>query len=359
MNKFVFVLMSMVLFTGVMTGCNQNEEGADEVENNNQQIQIQINNNTNTTTDEQKVKPPAGVREIEIEFAISNDKKLPGTLTLPGKGSKFPCVVLVQGSGPNDRDETIFANKPFRDLAWGLAKLGIATYRYDKRTKVYQKDSMNDYKLTLDDEVVDDAVNAVEMLSNADDVDKDKIYVLGHSLGGYAIPRIAEKSTNSAGYIIMAGNVRRIDEIIEEQYKYIANLDGIISEEEQLQIDALKLELEKIKNINSLDSKCLVLGAYKEYWKDLKKYNPIQLAKEISKPVYVLQGARDYQVTITEYNLWKGAFGSIDNWSFCLYPDLNHLMIKGEGKSSPSEYRVKGNMDKNVINDIAKWIKNH
>lgn len=359
MNRIAFVLMSMVLFTGAVTGCNDKIDNTENKKENNQQIIF--NNNEPDTVKEnvEEFKLPAGIREIEMVLYISDNKELPGTLTLPAEGSSFPCIVLVHGSGPNDRDETIFENKPFRDIAWGLAKRGIATYRYDKRTKVYQNELKNDFKFTINEEVVDDAVNAVNMLANLDEINKDEIYVLGHSLGGYAIPRIADKLTNSAGYIIMAGNVRGIDEIIKEQYEYLSKIDGYISADEQLQIDALDLELKKLENTNRMDSKTPILGAYKEYWKDLKKYEPIEMARNINKPVLVLQGERDYQVTTTEYNLWKGAFGNNVNWSFIKYSMLNHLMIKGEGNSEPKEYLTKGNVDERVIEDIGNWIQNY
>lgn len=357
MNRIVFILMSMVLFTGIVTGCNDKKQNTDNIDKTKDiSQQIMFDNSNNILQEKQQMILPEGVEERDIELIILNDKKLPGTLTLPSKGDNFPCVVLVHGSGPQDRDETIYENKPFRDIAWELAKNGIATYRYDKRTKVFHNELEYDYKITLDDETVDDAVTAVNMLATMSPINKDKIYVLGHSLGGYSIPRIAEKLTNCAGYIIMAGNVRGIDEIIKEQYEYIARIDGMVSDDEKFEIDVLKLELEKIKNINKLDSRTPVLGAYKAYWKDLKKYNPIQKARKMTKPVLVLQGKRDYQVTITEYNLWKGAFLNNNKWTFVLYPDLNHLMIKGKGKSDSNEYLVKGNVNENVINDIVKWV---
>lgn len=367
MTRIAFVLMSMVLFTGVVTGCNEKTYNIDGSKDNDEQIIFSNNEAINEIAKgyinendvEKEYVIPEGIKEIEIDLTNSDGNKLPGTLTLPIEGSNFPCIVLIQGSGPSDRDETIYENKPFRDIAWGLAKKGIATYRYDKRTMVYQDKLKNDYKLTLDDETVDDAVDAVNMLLNLKNIDNEKIYVLGHSLGGYAIPRIADKLTNTAGYIIMSGNVRGIDEIIKEQYTYIAEYDGNISNDEQLQIDELKQELDKLSNVNILDSKTSVLGAYKEYWKDLKEYNPIEMARRINKPVLVLQGERDYQVTTTEFNLWKGAFGTNDKWSFITYPKLNHLMIKGEGKSSPLEYLTQGNVDETVINDIENWIQSY
>ena len=95
----------------------------------------------------------------------SGEWALPGTLTLPVGEGPFPAVVLVHGSGPNDRDETIGPNKPFRDLAWGLASQGIAVLRYEKRTKQYpEKMAAIQDTLTVKEETVDDALAAVELL---------------------------------------------------------------------------------------------------------------------------------------------------------------------------------------------------
>ena len=87
--------------------------------------------------------------EKEISISIGEGKELPGTLILPDGEGPFPVVVFVHGSGPSDRDETINGNKPFKDLAEGLAEKGIASYRYDKRTYVYQKEAAMDIGLTV------------------------------------------------------------------------------------------------------------------------------------------------------------------------------------------------------------------
>ena len=116
----------------------------------------------------EKTTPPTTsvqdkIKETDIQVCTGNFK-LPGTLTLPKNGKDLPVVILVHGSGASDRDETVGANKPFRDLAYGLAERGIAVIRYDKRTKVYGADSAPAGKeITFDEESVDDALSAIKL----------------------------------------------------------------------------------------------------------------------------------------------------------------------------------------------------
>ena len=150
-------------------------------------------------------EPPAYVqsalfREQEVQVG-QGEWVLPGTLSLPVGDGPFPAVVLVHGSGPNDRDETIGPNKPFRDLAWGLASQGIAVLRYDKRTKVYgEKMSHMVDTITVQTEVIDDALAAVALLRDTTQIDPHRICVLGHSLGGYVLPRIGSADPDNCGF---------------------------------------------------------------------------------------------------------------------------------------------------------------
>src|SRR4051812_15353230 len=139
---------------------------------------------------------------------------LPGTLTLPNGPGPFPAVVLVHGSGPGDRDETVGAVKPFRDLALGLASNGIAVLRYDKRTNLYAEKLGTHF--TVKEETIDDALAAVDVLRKQDNIDKKRVFVLGHSLGGMLVPRIAKLDQNIAGFVIMAGPTKPLEDAILE-----------------------------------------------------------------------------------------------------------------------------------------------
>jgi hypothetical protein len=160
-----------------------------------------------------KYKPPAYAdfsKFTEEEVSVGKGLlSLPGTLALPKGDGPFPAVVLVHGSGPNDRDETIGPNKLFRDLAHGLASRGIAVLRYEKRTKhhpIMMALAVN--RITVKEETVDDAVAACDVLASHEKIDPTRILVLGHSLGGMLIPRIGKAKDGIAGFISLAGSTR-------------------------------------------------------------------------------------------------------------------------------------------------------
>ncbi|QDV49374.1 alpha/beta hydrolase [Gimesia fumaroli] len=286
---------------------------------------------------------------------------VPGTLSLPKGDKRVPAVVLVHGSGPHDRDETIGPNKPFRDLAQGLASRGVAVLRYEKRTKHHQlKMALLSGGLTVKEESVDDAVAAVDVLANQPRIETNRIYVLGHSLGGNLLPRIGAASAKIAGFISFAGSVRPLEDLVLDQVKYLFSLDGAVTAEEQQKIDAIKKQVEMVKSpALSADFAAseLPLGISAPYWLDLRGYQPAVRAQTLQKPFLILQGERDYQVTMVDFDLWKQALGSRADVTLISYTRLNHLFMAGEGKSTPSEYLTPGHVEKRVIVDIAKWIK--
>lgn len=165
--------------------------------------------------------------------------KLPGTLTMPEGKGPFPGVVLVQGSGPLDRDETVGPNKPFKDLAWGLASRGVAVLRYDKRTYVYgMKSSVNPDRLTIDDVTVDDARSAVRLLVREPGIERHGIFVLGHSLGAVMAPRIATGDRTVAGIILLAGAITPIERLALEQVRTIDAREHVPEKEVQQRLAA-------------------------------------------------------------------------------------------------------------------------
>jgi uncharacterized protein len=286
---------------------------------------------------------------------------LPGTVTVPVGDGPFPAVVLVHGSGPHDRDETLGPNKPFRDLARGLATRGVAVLRYEKRTKHHQlKMATVANSITVKEETIDDAVAAVATLRATEKIDTDRIFVLGHSLGGMVMPRIAEHANAVAGYLIFAGTSRPFEDVLLEQMRYVLAIDGQTSESEAKTLKQLEVKVARVKSselTKETPSSELPLGVPASYWLDLRGYDPSAAAAELEKPLLILQGGRDYQVTMDDFGRWKQALVGKKNVDFLLYPKGNHLFIEGEDKCTPAEYAKAGHVAETVVDDIAIWIK--
>jgi dienelactone hydrolase len=248
------------------------------------------------------------------------------------------AVVLVHGSGPSDRDETVGPNKPFRDLAWGLADRGIAVLRYEKRTREHAGAMAGNPNLTVRDGTTDDAILAAALLRSHARIDPKRVFILGHSLGGTLAPRIATEDRSLAGLIIMAGATRPLLAAAREQLVYLASLaPGTIDPDEQL------------ARLRS--------AAPEAYWKDLDAYDPAKTAAALTVPILILQGERDYQVTGADLQGWRDALGGRPTVVIRSYPTLNHLFLPGEGKSVPSEYMVAGHIPDFVLDDIAEWLR--
>ncbi len=306
------------------------------------------------------VPKPDNVKETEL-VVDAGDWPLPATLSAPSTGGPFPVVVLVHGSGPQDQDETVFANKPFRDLAWGLASRGIAVLRYVKRTKAYPNRSTAGGAMTLKEETVDDAVAAVALLKKTAGIDAKRIFVLGHSLGGMAIPRIGAADPAIRGFIVLAGTTRPLEDVILEQMTYIlSNQPSMPQAKKDEALGRIKAQVALVKDAKlsaDTSAKDLPLAIPAEYWLDLRGYKPAEAARQLKQPMLILQGERDYQVTMDDFNGWKTALGDRKNVVFKTYPKLNHLFIVGEGKSRPAEYMRPGRVAESVIDDIAAWVK--
>ena len=276
--------------------------------------------------------------------------------------SGFPCpvVVLVHGSGPGNRNSSMHGspNQLFQDLAYGLALKGIASIRYDKRTLVYPhsyKDSVNLYN-----EVIEDAISGVKLATTYDFIDSSKIYVLGHSLGGYAAPAIGE-SSQAAGVIMLAAPSRKLHHILPEQYEYIFMEDSVLSDEEKQFVDDVKEEVNfldgkpsQVNELNRIGNHLMV-----PYFRTLNQYNPIEIINRYEKPTLILQGERDYQVSfVKDYLNFDRYVGHEPYVTLNSYPMLDHLFMPGEGPSYPSDYRKPNHIELQVVEDIATWISN-
>jgi dienelactone hydrolase len=303
--------------------------------------------------------PPVYVNQsafTELNVTVgSGEWALPGILSVPNGAGPFPAVVLVQGSGPNDQDETIGPNKPFKDLAWSLASRGVVVLRYVKRTKEYPQKSMEIANFTVEDEVVDDAIAAVSVLNGSPVVNHSRMFLLGHSLGGMLAPRIASQDYRIAGIIIMAGPTRPLEDLILEQTRYLANLSGT---NQSVQIAALERNVTKIKTLNFTDNE-FILGAPKSYWADLATYDPVATAETLHIPMLIVQGLRDYQVTREDFTRWNSTFAGNPAVTLKTYLSLNHLFISGTGTPTNAEYLIPGHVAEQVVSDIATWIQSY
>lgn len=300
---------------------------------------------------------PESIKEIEYTFN-SSGFSLKGTLTKPTKGSDFPVVLLVQGAGPSDRDESIYMNKPFQNIAWGLAEKGIASFRYDKRSYLYTEEFNKNQKNTVYDEIINDVVAAANLVQNMENVNADKIYILGHSLGGYVLPRIAEEFEEAAGFIIMSAPATHIRNHVLSIYQAIVIEDGKVSDEEQQVINSIRREILYLGTPNEIPDNRKILGYFKAYWQDLAYYEPVDTARKITVPVMVLQGMRDYQVSMIHFDIWRENFEVYPNWRFKSYETLNHFMMEGTGTSNSFEYKIKSKVSNLVIEDIVEFILN-
>ena len=299
--------------------------------------------------------------DIEVTFG-SEEYPISGSLTLPDGDGPFPAVILVHGSGPSDRNEQIGPNLPFMDLAEQLSAQGIAVLRYDKRTYLYANQLAQRTDVTVQDETIDDVVYALEYLKTVKPVNAEQIYIAGHSLGGYLMPRIAAQTPDAAGYVLLAAAARPLEDLILEQTEYILSLEkGLDDASKEKLLKQTQDMVTAIKALTPDDSYAAeqLGGTPASYWLDLQNYDPITEVQNSNKPFLVLQGGRDYQVTKTDYDLWQSAFDQYSDVHFRFYDNLNHLFMSGTGKSIPDEYQQKNTVDTAVGNDIASFVLDH
>ncbi len=285
----------------------------------------------------------------ELEYPLADNEeaaevgkyKLPGALTLP-EGDKLPAVVLVHGSGPNDRNETLGNTGVFRDLAEGLAAQGIAVLRYDKRTFRMKMGNIpftteDILSMTFYDETIEDAVAAVAMLKADPRIDPERVYIIGHSLGAMLATEI-NLEADAAGLVLLAGTPRPLVDVLIDQLS-VPGAEAYASE----------LAVAKtIKDMTEAESKAATVmggGAY-SFWDDAQ-HDRFALAKECAVPMLILQGSEDPQVyPDKDYPLWEqiAAENPDKDMTLKLYQGLGHMFLDG------------GNMSAEVIDDIAAWI---
>ncbi|HYF93967.1 MAG TPA: alpha/beta fold hydrolase [Symbiobacteriaceae bacterium] len=296
--------------------------------------------------------------ETEVLIGPDGAFPLPGTLAMPAGDGPFPALVLVHGSGPNDRDETVGGVKVFRDLAQGLATRGIAVLRYEKRTREHSQKVVMLPNFGLQAETTEDALLAASLLRAREGIDPRRVFVLGHSQGGFALPRMLEQDSQKviAGGIIAAGPNSFLDTLYAQSKLMV---EAQLLPEAQLPFIAQQIALLRDPSFNAAQPpKEFVLG-FPQYYLDLR--DPVaSVAMKVGVPLLIFQGARDFQVPVSQFESWQKELAGRDGVTFRLYPKLNHIFTEGEGPLGfLDEYQTKANVPAYVIEDIAAWIRNH
>ena len=304
----------------------------------------------------------------EEKIVVGNGSEFPlnGLLTIPEGGSApYPAVVFVHGSGASDRDSHVFAVRPFKDLAEGLAKRGVASVRYDKRTFAHVKKIKKFVKdITAKEETIEDAVLAANILRKNPRIDPSRVYCAGISMGGMLAPRIDAEGGDFAVLIMMAAPARSLDEVLIAQMKEA--MEGAKFPMKLLiKLQAKKLIpiLENLHHMSDEEAKStLVMGgrASAFYFKEIAQKPVGEYLANMKKPILVIQGNGDVQVRAEiEFEAYKRMMQHHPKAAFKLYPGLNHVfmpVVYGDINRVKEEYSKPQNVADYVIGDIAEWI---
>ena len=304
-----------------------------------------------TANPEDTIEPNAdgdGFTEIAGILGEGTEYPLNCILSIPDRGAdKYPAVVLVHGSGSTDMNETAYGIAVFKDISDHLAQNGIAVLRYDKRTYAHSIRISIDYgdELTVWEETIDDAVLAKEYLAQFDMIDTDRVYVIGHSLGGMLAPRIVQEA-NYAGGIIMAGSLRSLLDIIYDQHIYFFEAADLTDDERSEMIAQMEEAHEMFFGISEI------------YIRDLDTHLIPELLTESGKPFLIIQGAKDFQVYAdVDFALYKEIAQGHEQIEFRLYENLNHLFTVSTMETPTIEDYIPGSkVDPAPLEDIVQWI---
>jgi uncharacterized protein len=290
--------------------------------------------------------PYAEPTKFHSEEVTVGEFKLPGTITIPNGKGPFPAVVLIHGSGPNDRDETVGANHPFADIAEGLSSRGIVVLRYDKRT--YALWNIDPDKTMVDAEVIDDAVAAVRMLRARPDVAHGRVFIVGQSLGAMLAPEIAKKAGPVAGIVMLAPLGRNLPQVMVEQARFL----GQASPGQLAQIEQQANEL----SAHKMPAAETFFKSPASYYYDLEARDEVAIARSLDLPILILDGSRDYLAVGDDIRDWQNGLKGDAKVQVETLPSLDHLFIAGAGKPTPAELYAPAHVDASVIEKIASFI---
>lgn len=306
---------------------------------------------------------------IEERIIVGENSSYPlqGILTLPSESEvPVPAVVFVHGSGSSNMDEKVLKLTPFKDLAQGLARHGIASIRYDKRTFTYGRQMVKDKNLivTVKEETIDDAILATELLRNDPRINKNKIFIIGHSMGGMLAPRIDHEGGNYTGLILLAGTPRRLDEVVIDQFNgALQVMNPFLRLLTSKKIKKMIAEFENLFELSDEVAKRTNYagGITMYYFKEMGEYPTTEYLQNSLKPILIMQGEDDIQVSVEkDFKEYQRILVNKENVTYKLYPGLNHAFVKSRGSNilnATKEFSVAQCIGENVIQDIADWVE--
>ncbi|WP_034593218.1 alpha/beta hydrolase family protein [Hamadaea tsunoensis] len=284
---------------------------------------------------------PGRFTEREAVFANA-----PGTLTLP-KSPAGPAVVLLAGAGPFDRDGTAGPNKPLKDLAWGLASRGITVARFDKAAAP---------ATSMTDEYAYPALAAVGQLRRTSGVDAGRIFLAGHSGGGRTAPRIAAADPGVAGAILLAADAVPLPAAAVRVARHLAALDPAAERTAEL-LARQAAAVEDPALTAATPAAELLFGWPAAYWLELRAYDQVATAAGLGRPLLVLQGGRDYQVTVADdLARWRAGLAGRSDVTIRVIEADDHMFFPGTGASAPADYARPQHVDREVVEAIVGWL---
>ncbi|MEW6651862.1 MAG: alpha/beta fold hydrolase [Bacteroidota bacterium] len=336
----------------------------------------------------QMPKKPFPYNEEEITFEnIEANITLAGTLTYPKEEGKYPAVVMVSGSGPQDRDETLLGHKPFLVIADYLTRNGIAVLRYDDRGVAKSK---GDFAAATSVDFAADALAAVEFLKTRKEINSKKIGIAGHSEGGLIAPMCAVNSSDVSFIVLLAGTGVPGKDIIILQTELILRASGSKEEDIKKTVD----QSTRIFNVVSEESDSLetfkkLLAMYNDdvskmsdeekkkpensketfdrnvkqilspWFRFFIKYDPRPTLEQVTVPVFALNGEKDLQVdpkqNLPEIEKALKAGGN-KNFKIIELPGLNHL-FQPATTGTPSEYStIETTFSEDALKIMKDWI---
>lgn len=338
----------------------------------------------------QEPKEPYPYKVEEVVFTNLKEKiDLSATLTLPKEKEKSPAVVLIAGSGPNDRDETVFGHKPFWVLADYLTRNGIAVLRFDKRGA---GESGGEYFTATTQDFADDAEAALNYLKKRREIDTSNLGLIGHSEGGIIAPIIAARNNDVKFIVLMAGlgvsgaelslaqnqfafnktsiserEKEDLDKILRSIYESVTNWSEYVGSNEER--DTLKKELGVLwENLPQEIQPQVKKDVFVEkttsniatpWFRSFLKTDPLVYLEKVSIPVLAINGENDTQVEYqTNLNKIEAALKKANNKHYTIksYPQLNHLFQESTTGEIEEYGKIEQTISPEVLSDVTNWI---